>query len=237
VVTPFATTLDPSDRSFGDVPADVHIDGFTPLHLRLPRDNGHGQTPIPCEVSIVRIGPRKEKEGELDVPTTRTFLVLTSRGKMLWKEKVAETPSSAFADHYKLSRVVRQFEKAPFVLLLGDSGGNTRNFSYDLYRVTLSGLEKVWTGDWYDGHSGSVQQGYSWSNFDFSKPRSGRANQFTVYTTFGCRRWMLPGDEEFLKPKYTKRVYRWDAGRGTFVKIAERFFKVVKPEGRLARHL
>ena len=54
---------------------------------------------------------------------------------------------------------------------------------------------------------------------------SGRANEFTVYTTSGCRRWMEPGDGKDLKPTYTKRIYHWDPELETFAKISECSFQ------------
>jgi hypothetical protein len=224
VLRPFAAGLNSADRKFGAIPADVHVDGFVSMPLRLPRAHGKGRMATPCELSIVRIGPRKEKEGESDEPVIKTFLLLTSRGKTLWKETLAETPTGCPEEHYTLSRVVTQFEKDPFILLFSDFGGNSRGYFYDLHRVTPSGLQAVWHGDLDDGNSGSVQQGYGQSNFDFSPMSSGRANEFTAYTTSGCRRWMEPGDEEDLNPTYTKCVFRWDPDFDTFVTAAERSF-------------
>jgi hypothetical protein len=54
--------------------------------------------------------------------------------------------------------------------------------------------------------------------------RSGGGNEFTVYTTSGCRRAMEPSQQKDLTPVYTKRAYPWDAGRGTFVKVKEHAF-------------
>jgi len=221
VIAPFATSLEPSDRSFGDIPTDVHIDGFVALRLPPAREDHRRPASIPAEVSIVRVGPRREKADEIMEPVIKTFLLLTSRGQTLWIKELGQTPASTFADHDQLSRVFTQFGNSPFVLLFCNSGGATRNFSYELYRVTPSRLEKVWSDDLGDGYSYSTQQWFSWSNFNFSALRLGQANGFTVYTTSGIRRTMEPGDEKDLKPKYTKRVYRWNAVLKTFVKVNE----------------
>jgi tetratricopeptide (TPR) repeat protein len=47
---------------------------------------------------------------------------------------------------------------------------------------------------------------------------------FSAYTTSGSRRWLGPGDEKDLNPTYTKRVFRWNGRRKTFVKVAQRSF-------------
>ena len=226
VLPAFVAGLDATDRTFGDIPKDVHFDGFVPLTVRAPSTVRRGAIYAPWEVSIVRIGPHDEHDETLSKPTIRTFLLLTSQGKALWKHQLAETTGGAFADHYRLSRVVTQFGKDPMVLLFCDTGGSTRDFMYTLKRVTKAGLEDVWES--YpgidDGHTGSLQQGYSQSHFDFSAMRSGRANEFTVYTTSGCRRAMDPEQVKDLTPVYTKRVYHWNGERGTFVKVKEHAF-------------
>ena len=222
VLRPFAAGLDPADQKFGDVPADVHIDGF--VTMPLTRGHGKSRTTTPCELSIVRLGPRKEKEDENQERGIKTFLLLTTHGRTLWKKELAETGAEYEGEHYKLSRVETQFEKDPLILLFSDFGGDSRSYVYDLNRVTPSGLREVWRGDFDDGNSGSWQQGYSQSDIDFSALRSGRANGFTAYTTSGCRRWLKLGDEKDLNPTYTKRVFRWNGRRKTFVKIAQRSF-------------
>jgi len=223
VLAPFAAGLDPADRRFGEIPKHAHIDGFVRLPLRLPRNGSPGTKSVLCEVSIVWLGPRNVTEVEDDV--IKAFLIVTSGGRMLSQKVLGETGSGAAADHYTLSRVITNYGKDPMVLLFADSGGNTRGFFYTLYRVRADGVEEIWHNDWdTDGHSGSMQQGYGQSNFDFSAMRSGRVDEFQVYTTSGCRRWMEPGDEELLKTTYTKRVYRWDDGARTFVKTLEHSF-------------
>ena len=224
VVSAFSAGLNPADRGFGDIPADLHVDGFVPVRLRLTRSDGSSLAKTPCEVSIVRLGPRKEKMDDISEHAIKTFLLLTSLGRTLCKKEIADTPSGGFASHYLLSRVFTQFGANPMVLLFCNSGANFRTYSYELYTVTPSGLEQVWIADFYDGNGGSLQQPFWQSNFDFCPLRSGRANEFTVYTTSGCRRWMEPGDGKDLKPTYTKRIYQWDPDLETFVKIRERSF-------------
>jgi hypothetical protein len=231
VVPAFARSLEAGDEGFGDVPKDVHIPGFVRMPLRVPGKSGAGtagtkSVSVPCEVSVVQLGPRATPDswdGKI-----KNFLLITSRGKMLFKKELGETETGAFANHYALSRVVTDFGKDPVVLLFTDFGGSSRLFMYRLFRVRADGVAQIWESDWEDcdGHSGSLQQGYGQSNFDFSEMRAGRANEFQVYTTSGCRRWMEPGDEELLKTKYTKRVYRWDETAKMFVRVSERsFFK------------
>lgn len=226
VATPLAASLDPSAQVFGDIPADLHIEGFVRLRLPLPRQDGRGVASTAGELSVAHLGPRGGKNPEvIDEAAIKPYYLLTAHGQLIWGKELMATGTGVYANHYRLSRVVTQFDRAPWVLLFTDSGGNTRNFSYTLLRVTPSGWEIVWDGeDLNDGHSGSVQQGYEWSNFDFSRMRSGRANEFTVHTTSGIRRLMLPGDEQFKKPRYIKRVYRWDRTRAIFVKAYEHTF-------------
>lgn len=226
IAAPLVAHLDPADRGFGNIPADLHIEGFVRLRLPLPRADGRGTRSTACELSVVQLGPSGGRNPEIiDDPAIKTYYLLTTHGRLIWSQGLMPTGTGVYANHYRLSRVVTQFDRAPWVLLFTDSGGNTRNFSYGLWRVTPTGWVNVWDGNGLDdGHSGSVQQGYEWSNFDFSRLRSGRANAFTVYTTSGIRRLMLAGDEKFKKPKYTRRVYRWDSRRATFVKVCERSF-------------
>ncbi len=229
ISVPLAASLDPADRGFGEIPAHLHIDGFVPLWLPVSREDGLGAAPAPCELSVVHLGPRKEDDEAIGEMVIKSYFLLTSRGRMLWKWDINATASGAAADHYRLARVVTQFDKAPWVLLFTDSGANTRLYFYHLYRVTDSGLDEVWEDDSEDGQTGSLQQWYSRSNFDFSSLRSGRANEFTIYTTSGIRRVMELDDVKDAKPKYTKRVYRWSMRRGTFVKVAESAFSNSNP--------
>ena len=71
MLRPFAAGLAPADRKFGDIPEDVHIDGF--VTLPLPRGHGKGRKTTPCELSIVRLGPRQEKEDENQEPVIKNF--------------------------------------------------------------------------------------------------------------------------------------------------------------------
>lgn len=229
VAAPLAASLDPADRSFGDIPADLHFDGFVPLQLPLPKGNGPGTALASCELSVVHLGPRKEDDETISTTVIKSYFLLTSRGRMVWMQAINATEAGAFADHYRLARVVTRFDKAPWVLLFTDSGANTRLYFCHLYRVTDSGLDEVWEDYSGDGQTGSLQQWYSRSNFDFSMLRSGRANEFTIYTTSGIRRAMEADDVKDAKPKYTKRVYRWSVRRGTFVKVAESAFSKPNP--------
>lgn len=229
IAAPLAASLDPADRSFGDAPAHLHIDGFVPLLLPLPRGGGTETRPVPCELSVVHLGPRKEDDEAIGETVIESYFLLTSRGKMVWMQPINATPAGAFADHHRLARVVTQFDRAPWVLLFTDSGGSTRNYSYHLYRVTDSGLDEVWEDSSGDGQTGSLQQWYSRSNFDFTPLRTGRANEFTIYTTSGIRRVMEPEDLKDAKPKYTKRVCRWSARAGTFLKVGESSFSKPNP--------
>jgi hypothetical protein len=238
IAAPLAASLDPAGRRFGNIPADLHVDGFVPLRLPLSRGDGSGTGATPYELAVVHLGPRQEAvEGMTLDPTIQDFLLLTSRGKVLWKWEIDATPPGAFANRYRLARVVTQFDKAPWVLLFTDSGANTRLYSYHLYRVTESGLDEVWEGDLDDGQTGSLQRWYSRSNFDFSRLRAGRTNEFTVYTTSGIRRLMDPSDVKDAKPKYTKRVYRWNQRGGTFVKVGESSFSKLNPRLDSLLHL
>jgi hypothetical protein len=120
VLPAFTASLNAKDRAFGDIPKDVHFNDFVSLRRGSMR----------WAVSIIRIGPHEENDELLSKTTIRTCLLLTSRGKTLWKHQLAETPGGAFAEHYRLSRVITQSGKSPMVPLFSDFGGNTRDFMY-----------------------------------------------------------------------------------------------------------
>lgn len=134
-------------------------------------------------------------------------LVLVS-GKLLLFARHLGNEDEMMRNNYSLSLVRSRFEPNPLVLLFQDQGGNSRSFTYELYRIEPDGLRRLWAWS-EDGYTISTSQWYSLSNFDFSSLESGTKNQFTIYTTHGHNRAFDNITEKDLIPHHRKTIFRW----------------------------
>lgn len=133
---------------------------------------------------------------------------------------------------YSLSLIPSKFEYRPLVLLFRDEGGNTRSFSYELYRIEREDLRLLWKWD-EDGYSPSLTEGYTYSNLGFSGLTSGKANEIGVYTTEGQGRLMDGMTQKDLIPHYKRSIFSWNASTQRFELRSTRAAKplVGKPVG------
>jgi hypothetical protein len=120
---------------------------------------------------------------------------------------------SYYASH-GIAAIPAAGESNPLVLVRRNEGANSRNIIYELYRVEIDGLRRLWQWE-ADFIGGSTAMAYSISNLDFSGITSSDHKRFTVYTTYGIRReFELDTD---LTPKHRVTSFLWNATAKAFV--------------------
>ncbi len=142
---------------------------------------------------------------------TEARLVLAGNGALL----AAHCLGNGLGNQYSLTLIQSRFERNPSLLLFRDEGGNTRDFSCEMYRVEDGDLRCLkWDGD---GQTTSTSKGYSYSNVDFSGLISGKKNVLRVYTTSGNRRAFEEITERDLLPLYKRTTFSWSTSSQSFV--------------------
>jgi hypothetical protein len=123
---------------------------------------------------------------------------------------------------YGIAAIPAAGESNPLVLVRRNEGGNSRDIIYELYRVEVDGLRRLW--QWEKGYiGGSTAMSYSISNLDFSEITSSDHKRFTVYTTYGQRREFKLDTN--LTPKHRVTSFRWNPIADAFVEERRRSLK------------
>jgi len=161
--------------------------------------------------------------------TIRTFLVLTSLGRLLWKEgRLRKRIECVRRSLVFQSGTVRKETLSSFVLA-GPRAATRGNFYYALLSGDLSGLEKVWASSWTDRPVGFTQQGFSRTELHSEDAVPVTRNEVTAYTTSGLSEGCGSQEREDMKPEgQSNGRYIGECRQRNLSASRARIFKVLK---------